>query len=670
MKYGFQEYRPAEILRDHLNLGGKAPNGEEIAVNSLYFQRGGKPWLGVMGEFHFCRYRREDWYGELCKMKAGGISIVSTYLFWIYHEEIEGEFDFTGGRDVRLFVTLCQKAGLDVVLRVGPWAHGECRNGGFPDWLLKKGCRLRRNDPGYLSKVKIWFRKIAEQVQGLFYQDGGNIIAIQLENELTNGADHLLALKNLALETGLKAPLYTVTGWNSAAGAKIPVDEVVPVFGGYVDLPWSEGTAPLPLSPHYHFSPIRNETSIGSDLIGTAAPDGWRLPYERYPYATCELGPGIQATHHRRPLISGMDAYAFSLVKLGSGNNLVGYYMYHGGTNKIGRLSTFQESRATGYPNDYPILSYDFQAPLSEYGEVREQYRLLNLLHLFIHSFGEVLAPMESVFQAPEIGLDDTETLRYAMRTDGHSGFVFVNHYQRHGRLKDLYGVELCAAGVEFPPIDITGNVSFLLPFRMKLDGATLLYATAQPLCVVGGVYFFAAIPGIEPRFAFDHPERAPKIVTLSWDQARYARLLSGQLYVGDGCDIYEEDGEIKAVQNGSFQYDLWNGEGFTRTEVSREFRPAALSMEECGEPFAPPYLEELSIGGERKRTWKKLSVTGSEGFVEIVYEGDAAQIYADGELAADEYCLGRPWRIPASLLYGRECYLVVSEKKDDFCGE
>ena len=58
-----------------------------------------------------------------------------------------------------------------------------------------------------------------------------------------------------------------------------------------------------------------------------------------------------------------MDIYAIALVKLGVGNNLPGYYMYHGGTNKLGKKSTFQESKATGYANDYPVLSYDFQAP-------------------------------------------------------------------------------------------------------------------------------------------------------------------------------------------------------------------------------------------------------------------------------------------------------------------
>ncbi|MFQ9510925.1 MAG: beta-galactosidase [Lachnospiraceae bacterium] len=261
MKYLFQQYEAPVILYNHLNLGGNNPEGERIDVNSAYFTRNGKPWIPVMGEFHFSRYDRNDWYEELCKMKAGGITLVSTYLFWIYHEEIEGSFDFTGDNDIRAFIDQCKRAGLEVVIRIGPWAHGECRNGGLPDWLLKKPYKLRENNEAYLEQVKKWYSKIYEQVKGFFYQDGGNIVAIQLENEFCHDAAHLARLKEIAIDCGLVAPLYTVTGWNSAAGAKIPVDEVVPVFGGYCDAPWDHSLKQLPPSPHYFFNRMRNDSA-------------------------------------------------------------------------------------------------------------------------------------------------------------------------------------------------------------------------------------------------------------------------------------------------------------------------------------------------------------------------------------------------------------------------
>lgn len=668
MKYRFKEMQSEPLLINHLNMGGRNPQGEEINLTSRYFTRVEKPWIGIMGEFHFSRYAREDWHRELCKMKAGGITVVSTYLFWIYHEELEGEFDFTGDRDVRKFIQDCADVGLDVVIRVGPWAHGECRNGGFPDWLLKKPYKLRDNNSEYLSKVKIWFDRIYNEVQGLFYKDGGNIIAVQLENELTDGAEHLARLKEMAIESGLDAPIYTVTGWNSKFGAKIPVDEVVPVFGGYCEAPWTEHINKLPPSEHYVFNKMRNDAAIGTDVIKGGDSDGWQLPYEKYPFATCELGGGIQVTHHRRPIISGMDIYALSMVKLGSGNNLVGYYMYHGGTNKIGRLSTLNESKATGYPNDYPILSYDFQAPLSEYGEVREQYRLLNIMHMFVNDFGETLAPMVAVESLETVNAADTEKLRYAMRTDGRSGFVFVNHYQRLGELADVVDAEIDTGIVEFPPINVKGKTSFFMPFNMNLDGNTLEYATAQPICRQGDTYFFMEIEGIKPEYKFS--SGTAKIVTVSLEEARYMRKLSGVVYIGGGCDLYEENGVICSVEDGVYECRRWNGERFEEFAINQPCENAEVTIQDMEQPFQPKYVEELNIGGERNVTWKKITVSSANGFAEINYTGDAAQIYADGKLVADDYYYGKAWRVPCRLLFGSECYIAISEMKDDFYRE
>lgn len=686
MIYKFKPYKKSEIIKNHLNIGGENPLGERIDVTSLYFTRGGKPWMGIMGEYHFSRAHSEDWYRELCKMKAGGITIVATYLFWIYHEEIEGEFDFSGDRDIRKFVLDAKHAGLDVIIRIGPWAHGECRNGGFPDWLMKKPYKLRDNNDRYMEKARIWYEKIYEQVKGLFYKDGGSIIGIQFENELVNNAEHLLALKNMALEIGFNAPIYTVTGWNSKFGAEIPVDEVVPVFAAYVEAPWANHMSVLPPSPHYVFDTMRNDSAVGTDVMDDSDYSGWRLPYERYPFATCELGAGLQPTHHRRIRISGMDAYALSLVKLGCGNNLVGYYMYHGGTNKIGKLSALNETRASGYPNDYPILNYDFHTAITEYGETREQYRLLNILHLFIADFGEMLAPMENVGSENNISAEDFISLRYCMRTDGKRGFVFVNHYQRLTKLNDNKNVIIDTGSVKFPVINICGDKSFIMPFNIDLSGSILEYSTAQLLCRDDNTYFFVAIDGIEPKFKFENTAEFTskiglnsatqidniKIVTLSWKQAKYMRKLSDKLCVGDKCDLYKKDGKIEAVQEGSFAYYEWNGTEFVKFSVERKFNQAKVEFEIVNEPFAPKYteepkyLDELNIGGKRKCLWKKITVSNGEGFVEIPDEFDAAQLYADGELVADIFYYGEPWRVPAKMLFGKECYVAMSELKDD----
>ena len=108
----------------------------------------GKRVFPMMGEMHFSRYPHQYWEEELCKMKAGGIDIVSLYVIWIHHEEIHGDFDFSGDRNLRLFLETVKKCGLYAILRIGPWAHGEARNGGFPDWLLKDSV-----DNGIYNKV-------------------------------------------------------------------------------------------------------------------------------------------------------------------------------------------------------------------------------------------------------------------------------------------------------------------------------------------------------------------------------------------------------------------------------------------------------------------------------------------------------------------------------------
>lgn len=681
MKYGFKEYNESQLLVNHLNMGGKNPQGGEINLTNRYFTRDGKPFIGVMAEYHFSRDNRDNWHKELAKMKAGGVTIVSTYLFWIYHEEIEGEYDFSGDNDIRKFIEDCKDVGLDVVIRVGPWAHGECRNGGFPDWLLKKPFKIRENNDDYLALARKWYGRIYEEVRGLFYKDGGNIIAVQLENEYTDNAEHLAALKKIAIECGLITPLYTVTGWNSAAGAKIPVDEVVPVFGGYCEAPWEEHTNQLSPSPHYFFNRMRNDSAIGTDLIKKADNYGWQLPYEKYPFATCELGGGIEVTHHRRPIIKPMDIYAVSLVKLCDGNNLVGYYMYHGGTNKIGKLSTFNETKAAGYPNDYPILSYDFQAPLSEYGEAREHYRLLNLLHMFARDFGETFAPMEAVDAENTVKADDVSSLRYGMRTNGKSGFVFVNHYQRLTELYDIENVVIDTGNAEFPPIDVKGEVSFFMPFNMDMGGSILEYATAQPMCRQGNTYFFMKIDGINPEFKFDDGKvfaniddfiyNDIRVIVLDIEKAKYTRKIADVVYIGGGCDLYEENGQILSIENGDFECVKWNGFDFEKFRINQTCENAQVTIEDIASaPFEPKYKEELSIGGERALVWKKITVSSENGFANIDYTGDTAQIYADGEMVADDFYYGKTWRVPCRLLYGKECYMVISEMKDDFYRE
>lgn len=127
----------------------------------------------------------------------------------------------------------------------------------------------------------------------------------------------------------------------------------------------------------------------------------------------------MATAYHRRPYIYPEDAYSLAVVKLGSGSNLLGYYMYHGGTNPESDtyLNENQRTPATNY-NDMPVKTYDFQAPLGEFGQTYPHYYVLRKLHLFMKDYAETLAPMEATFPCPQdIAKGDDSHLRWAYRS-------------------------------------------------------------------------------------------------------------------------------------------------------------------------------------------------------------------------------------------------------------
>ncbi len=503
----------------YLRMGGagaeRSPGGHILSLNSRYLTMNGKPWLPVMGEFHFTRYPESYWEEEILKMKAGGVSIVATYLFWIHHEEVEGQFEWTGQRDLRRFVELCSKHGMYVYPRVGPWAHGEVRNGGLPDWVLKQG-PVRVNDPVYLASVQRYYNEVGKQLKGLLWKEGGPVIGIQLENEYSNsspngGAAHIAKLKRMAMEAGLDVPLYSVTGWDNAV---YPPREVMPVFGGYPDEFWSDSREELPADPEgvYLFN-VKPSSGAAGILQGTSAKSD-AVELWHYPRVTAELGGGMQVAYHRRLWIREGDSAPMALAQLGAGVNLLGYYMYQGGINPQGKLSTLQESQATGYPNDLPVMSYDFQAPLREFGQMNGSFRKLKVLNQFVEDFGSYLAPMTAAL--PDIAptsVKDVTTPRVAARTQGDHGFVFINNYVRNYPLPEHKSVQvmlkLPSETITLPrePFRIASQAYFFWPVNLEMEGALLKYATAQPFAKMEAgsteYYFFVACTGVVPEFVF-----------------------------------------------------------------------------------------------------------------------------------------------------------------------
>ncbi len=484
--------RPPAAQTAGFHMGtATAPGGQTLTLDSRSLLRDGRPWVFISGEFHFSRYPQPDWRDELLKMKAGAVSVVTAYVFWIHHEEIQGTWDWTGQRNLGEFLRTCQDLGLKVLLRIGPWGHGEVRNGGFPNWLQKMGddnvFELRRDNPGYLGYVTRLYAQIALQSRGLLWKDGGPVIAIQLENEYSGPAQHLLTLKQIARDAAIDVPLYTCTGWGG--GGKAPFGEMVPFSGGYVDGFWDRSLKAGGDAAVLRFSQAQHTDATAMGMMGDPATSNLarnsKAVRDTYPPCTCELGGGMMSSYHRRVLVYPQDTESLALVKLGSGVNLLGFYMYHGGQNPEGKLSYLNETQATNYWNDLPVKNYDFQAPIGEYGQQREHYHWLRLMGLFLHDFGPGISSMTS--RTPNAG----GSLNWAARSDGDSGYLFVSHYQHLAPQPDQENVQfrLKFAGGEITvpsaPVTVPYNTRFFWPLNLNLGGINLISATAQPICQI-----------------------------------------------------------------------------------------------------------------------------------------------------------------------------------------
>ena len=273
----------------------------------------GQRVMPVMGEIHYSRVPAEEWGCEVRKMKEGGVTMIATYVFWNHIEEQEGIFRWDGQRSLRAFLEVCRQEQMPVILRLGPFCHGEVRNGGIPDWMFAKGCRLREENATFLGYVETLYRQIFTQVQGLQWKDGGPVIAAQFDNEYRGRGEYLMALKKIALQVGFDLPFYTRTGW-PALRTPVPYGEMIPLYGDYADGFWDkevkEGVGNYYKA--FNFKAFRSSTAIGTDLLGKQEAK-LNTGDEQYPYFTCELGGGMATAYHRRPYVYPEDAYSMAL---------------------------------------------------------------------------------------------------------------------------------------------------------------------------------------------------------------------------------------------------------------------------------------------------------------------------------------------------------------------
>ena len=718
-----------EIYSLGKNFFGEGSQGT-IGFTNYYLEENGTPFFGIAGECHYARVHESQWEDTILKMKMCGINIVSTYVFWIHHEEQEGVFRFDGNRNLRKFVEICKKHGMYVIVRIGPFDHGEVRNGGLPDWLYGKPFEVRSLDEGFLLCVKRLYHELGVQLKGLYFKDGGPIIGTQLDNEYMHsaapwemttgvanewtpwggdGVEYLHTLKKLAQEEGILTPFYTSTGWG---GAAMDASEMMPLWGGYAFWPWIfyDYRGEHPATPEYIYRDNHNnEISKTYNFEPEYEP-------ESMPYACCEMGGGMACYYYYRFQLPYESVDAMANIKMAGGCNFLGYYMFRGGSNPKGEKTPFLNECQC------PKISYDYQAAIGEYGQLRPSFYRLKALHTFALNYSNYLCRLVTALPkgAEEIKPEDVETLRYSVRTDGKSGFVFLNNYQDHVECKAKEGEYICLetqnGKIEISDISLAAGEEAILPFGLDVEGCRLIYAKAQPLSIVREgektVYFFFVPDGMKAEYVWDGktvsalngnevkeeklcviPEEGKmssyrisgkngdvEIVTLTREQSfqfyelqregKKTAVLCNVPFMYDGEKIHLESAEEKTTVK-LMMYPAaelkYAGENINVSEVqegifkgvqfSEHISAEELKLQKCG-----PYRYTFIVP-ENYEEYK-------DARIQISYTGDIGYVFIDGELVSDNFCNEAVWEIGLKEVWkpemGKEFTLLITPRKED----
>ena len=307
------------------------------------FLLNGEPFVVKAAELHYPRIPRAYWEHRIKQCKALGMNTICLYVFWNFHEEKPGEFDFTGQKDLAEFCRLCQKNNMYVILRPGPYVCAEWEMGGLPWWLLKKkDIRLREDDPYFLERVAIFEKEVANQVAGLTIQKGGPIIMVQVENEYGSygeSKEYVAKIRDIVRGNFGDVTLFQCD-WASNFQLNA-LDDLVWTMNFGTGANIDEQFAPL--------KKVRPDSPLMCSEFWSGWFDKWGANHE---------------TRAADDMIAGID----EMLSKGISFSL---YMTHGGTN----WGHWAGANSPGFAPD--VTSYDYDAPISESGKITPKYEKL-----------------------------------------------------------------------------------------------------------------------------------------------------------------------------------------------------------------------------------------------------------------------------------------------------
>lgn len=345
---------------------------ESFRVGEGTFLLNEKPFIIKAAEVHYPRIPRQYWEHRIEMCKALGMNTLCLYIFWNIHEQHEGEFNFTGNNDIRAFVKLAQKHGMYVIVRPGPYVCAEWEMGGLPWWLLKKkDIQLRDNDPYFLERLRIFEKQVGEQLGDLTIEKGGPIIMVQVENEYGSygvNKEYVANVRDIIRESGFDKVTLFQCDWSSNF-----------TRNGLDDLLWTMnfGTG----------ANIKQEFR----LLGELRPDSPKMCSEFWSGWFDKWG-GAHETRGAKEMVDGLE-------EMIQNNISFSLYMTHGGSN----WGHWAGANSPGFAPD--VTSYDYDAPINEYGHATPKYyELRNMMAKYSDKpLIDVPEPPMPIITIPEI---------------------------------------------------------------------------------------------------------------------------------------------------------------------------------------------------------------------------------------------------------------------------
>ncbi|WP_306206365.1 beta-galactosidase [Actinoplanes sp. RD1] len=458
--------------------GADAPvaRGTTVAFDRYSMIIGGERtylWSGEMHPFRLPSPRL--WRDVLQKFKANGLNAVSVYFDWGYHSPAPGVYDFTGVRDMDLFLRMADEAGLYVIARPGPYINAETDGGGFPAWLTTQAGRARSDAPDYLAATDEWQSAIDPIIARHQLTTGsGSVILYQIENELAaTGAGQAAYLKHLydkARADGIDVPVFhNDKGRN---GYWVPPGSSVP------------GTVPGPVDM-YAFDGYPGGTCRTDGTPGTpsAAPDwgiqgvggakGGATASPGTPGFTAEFGGGWF------DYWGSVGTYPCTAVRQGNGYERVFY-----GTNIANRLTVQNVYMAFGgtswgwLPAPVVYTSYDYGAAIDEARRVRPKAAALKELGYLV----QTVRPLTKVEKGPDVPVSAPAVkIEHTVNPDTGTHFYFAAHNPSSATTDDRFTFPLeTADGTYTVSARLAGQDAKTFVAGYDLAGQHLVYSTSE----------------------------------------------------------------------------------------------------------------------------------------------------------------------------------------------